>query len=285
MSSIGKILVRMDSWVPFSGKDKRMKILNEIFHLRLNLERSLLLGMMSFLTFVSWMAMCDMSWMHWGFNDHCEKHPSTFSLSWIVLNLCMWILMMVAMMLPSFLKSVLLFVKMDQSKNNVTSFFGMGRGIYIVSGYLSAWIGYSLLGTALQFLLLRLNLLSSNLSFYSNEWSAGLLITAGIFQFSGLKDKCLSQCKSPLGFFLTSWKEGALGAFQMGWSQGVHCVGCCLLLMALVFVGGVMSLSWMIGLTALVLAEKWIDGKFSIRKSTGIVLIGWGLFLLIGKSF
>ncbi len=262
-----------------------MECFDGIFRLRMNLEQTVLLGLMSLLTFVSWVAMYDMSWMNMGGSDHCGKHSDTFSLSWFVLNLSMWVLMMVAMMLPSFLKSVLLFTKMDQSKIRGASFFGIGNGIYIVLGYLSAWAGYSLLGTALQFLLLRLNLISSNLSFYSMEWSAGLLITTGIFQFSGLKDKCLSQCKSPLGFFLTSWKEGALGAFQMGWSQGVYCVGCCLLLMALMFVGGVMSLSWMIGLTALVLAEKWIDGKFSIRKSTGVVLIGWGLFLLIGKSF
>jgi predicted metal-binding membrane protein len=260
-----------------------MKAFGRVFQYRLNLEQIVLLGLMLVLLFVAWMAMYDMSWMHWGGNYHCGKHSNTFSFISGILNFCMWVLMMVAMMLPSFLKSVLLFTKMDQSKNRRISFFGIGNGIYIVLGYLSAWAGYSLLGTSLQFLLLRLNLLSSNLSFYSMEWSGGLLITTGIFQFSCLKDKCLSQCKSPLGFFLTSWKEGALGAFQMGWSQGVYCVGCCLLLMALMFVGGVMSLSWMIGLTVLVLAEKWIDGKFSIRKTTGIALIGWGLFLWISK--
>ncbi|WP_125231956.1 DUF2182 domain-containing protein [Leptospira adleri] len=251
----------------------------------MNPEQIVLLGMMFNLIAISWIAMYDMSWMHWSGGAHCATHSAAFSFSWVVISFCMWVLMMVAMMLPSFLKSVLLFAKMDQSRNSKRSFFGMGKGIYIVLGYLSAWAGYSLLGTALQFLLLRLDLLSSDLSFHSMEWSAGLLIATGIFQFSGLKDRCLSQCKSPLGFFLTSWKEGALGAFQMGWSQGVYCVGCCLLLMLLMFVGGVMSLSWMIGLTALVLAEKWIDGKFSIRKTTGVALIGWGLFLFIGKSF
>ncbi|MBM9499208.1 DUF2182 domain-containing protein [Leptospira sp. 201903071] len=258
-----------------------MKVFEGIFRLRLNLEQSVILGLMFFLTFISWMAMYDMSWMQWGGSRHCDKHANVFSFSWAVLNFCMWVLMMIAMMLPSFLKSVLLFTKMDQSKRAGGSFFSINNGLFIILGYLSAWAGYGLLGTILQYILLQMNLLSSNLSFYSMEWSGGLLILTGIFQFSGLKDKCLSQCKSPLGFFLTSWKEGALGAFQMGWSQGIYCVGCCLLLMALMFVGGVMSLFWMIGLTALVLAEKWIDGKFSIRKITGFVLIGWGLFLWI----
>ncbi|AOP33075.1 hypothetical protein A0128_03895 [Leptospira tipperaryensis] len=262
-----------------------MKVFEGIFRFRLNLEQIVLLGMMLFLTSISWMAMYDMSWMHWDGSHHCEKHAEVPFFTWAILNFCMWVLMMIAMMLPSFLKSVMIFSKMDQSKEHGRIFFGMGRGIFIILGYLSAWAGYSLLGTSLQYYLLRMNLLSSNLSLYHTEWIGGLLITTGWFQFSGLKDKCLSQCKSPLGFFLTSWKPGALGAFRMGWSQGVYCVGCCLLLMILMFVGGVMSLSWMIGLTALVLAEKWIDGKLPVRQWTGVALIGWGLFLFIGKSF
>jgi predicted metal-binding membrane protein len=107
-----------------------------------------------------------------------------------------------------------------------------------------------------------------------------LLLAAGAYQFTPLKNACLAQCQSPLSFILTSWREGARGAFTMGLRHGAFCVGCCWALMVLLFVAGVMNLAWVAAIAAFVLVEKLAPGGRVVSWVAGVVLLAWGAWVL-----
>ena len=109
-----------------------------------------------------------------------------------------------------------------------------------------------------------------------------LLIAAGIYQVSRLKSACLRKCQSPLMFFARNWRKGYAGAFRMGFEHGVYCLGCCWVLMGLLFYGGVMELSWIIGLALYVAAEKILPIGPWLSRASALALIGWGLWILAG---
>jgi predicted metal-binding membrane protein len=100
-----------------------------------------------------------------------------------------------------------------------------------------------------------------------------LLIAAGIFQWTPLKLACLKGCRSPLSFLMSEWREGAAGAFVMGLKHGAYCVGCCWVLMALLFVAGVMNLLWVAVIALFVMAEKMLPKGELIARISGVALI------------
>ena len=108
-----------------------------------------------------------------------------------------------------------------------------------------------------------------------------LLIAAGLYQWTPLKQSCLRRCRSPLDFIMTEWRDGDAGAFVMGLRHGVFCVGCCWLLMTLLFVGGVMNLAWIAALSLLVLVEKKLPAGRWVGYGVGVVLIAWGAVVLL----
>ena len=110
----------------------------------------------------------------------------------------------------------------------------------------------------------------------------GLLVAAGLYQMSPLKSACLRKCQTPLMFFARNWRKGYLGALRMGLSHGLYCLGCCWVLMGLLFYGGVMELRWIVGLALYVAAEKLIPAGNRLSRFTGILLIGWGSWTLTG---
>jgi predicted metal-binding membrane protein len=116
----------------------------------------------------------------------------------------------------------------------------------------------------------------------SRTASGGLLIAAGLYQLSPIKDACLSRCRSPAEFISRHYRAGIGGAARLGLLHGAFCVGCCWLLMALLFVGGVMNLLWVAGLTLLVAVEKLLPGGKWIARIAGLAMIGWGVALLLG---
>jgi predicted metal-binding membrane protein len=107
-----------------------------------------------------------------------------------------------------------------------------------------------------------------------------LLIAAGIFQWTTIKDACLAHCRSPLGFLMSNWREGASGALAMGLKHGVYCLGCCWMLMVLLFVMGVMNLLWIVALTLVVLAEKVLPKGRMLSRALGVALVIWGAWLI-----
>jgi predicted metal-binding membrane protein len=112
--------------------------------------------------------------------------------------------------------------------------------------------------------------------------SAGLLIAAGIYQLTPLKQACLKHCRSPLQFVLTRWRSGPVGAFRMGIEHGAYCVGCCWFLMGLLFFGGVMNVYWIGGIAIFVLLEKTIPVGHWMSHVVGVALMIWGGVIFLG---
>jgi len=194
-----------------------------------------------------------------------------------VLTFLMWAVMMVAMMVPSASPMILTFATINR-KRLVDEAPLIRTGLFLV-GYLLVWAGYSLLAALGQWGLHAAALITPAMAV--TPWLGGvLLVAAGIYQFTPLKDVCLSRCQSPFGFILTQWREGAAGALVMGLRHGAFCVGCCWVLMALLFVAGVMNLLWVAAIAAFVLLEKVAPLGRVVSRFAGAVLILWGAWLL-----
>jgi len=191
----------------------------------------------------------------------------------------MWVAMMMGMMLPSVLPNVLLFYAISRQRR------GSGRApvsvTAFVGGYLVAWIGFSLLAALVQ-TRLRLGLLPLASQSRPAAIAAGLvLLLTGIYQWTRFKVACLSHCRSPVAHFSAHWREGTRGALLMGLGHGLYCLGCCWLLMALLFVGGVMNTYWIAGLALLVLLEKVVPHGDLLGRLAGAGLAAWGLLLIV----
>jgi predicted metal-binding membrane protein len=109
-----------------------------------------------------------------------------------------------------------------------------------------------------------------------------VLIVAGAYQWTPLKQACLRHCRSPLAFLLGRWRQGAWGAVTNGMRHGLFCLGCCWMLMILLFVGGLMNLLWIAALALLVLIEKTLPWSGRTSRATGAALVVWGLVMLVG---
>lgn len=149
-----------------------------------------------------------------------------------------------------------------------------------VTGYVLVWTGFSLLAALAQWGLHAGMLLSPMMVSTSSLLGGGLLLAAGLFQWTSLKSTCLAHCRSPLGFLTTEWREGTWGALVMGLRHGSYCTGCCWALMALLFVTGVMNLLWVAAITAFVLVEKIVPRGELVGRIGGGVLVIAGLAML-----
>jgi predicted metal-binding membrane protein len=185
----------------------------------------------------------------------------------------MWVVMMGAMMIPAVLPVVLVFARLDRRG-------GRSDAALFAGGYLLVWATFALPATLVQFALHRAALL------HGMELAAGaalagvLLIAAGVYQLTPLKTACLAHCQSPLGFLLGRWRDGALGALRMGMEHGAYCLGCCWVLMLLMFAWGVMSAAAMAALTVFIVAERSLPAGPWSAKIPGAALIAWGLWSL-----
>lgn len=190
----------------------------------------------------------------------------------------MWLLMMGAMMLPVVTPWILLLSGASREKDPRPAPFG-APGFFLL-GYLAVWAGYGALAALGQWALHEAALLSPMSVVTSPLLGGALLLAAGAYQWTPLRDACLAHCRSPMGFFLSSWRTGHWGAFTMGYRHGAYCVGCCFALMALAFVFGVMNLLWMAGLTAFLLLEKGTSWGRGLGRAGGLLLAGLGIWML-----
>lgn len=182
----------------------------------------------------------------------------------------MWGLMSAAMMLPTALPALATFDDLPGTRSDFTR---------LVAGYLAVWIGFSALAAGAQLGLVPAGLLDAAGASASRALSGGLLMIAGAYQFSALKRACLSKCRAPLAFFMAHWDEGP---WRMGLRLGVVCLGCCWALMALAFVGGIMSLGFMALATVLMVIEKLPDLGAWLTRPLGFALLGAGAAVLAG---
>jgi len=190
----------------------------------------------------------------------------------------MWAVMMVAMMIPSASPMILAFAGVNRARREQSLSY-VSTSAFVL-GYVGAWTVFSLAATLAEEALHSVALLSSMGTSTSNTLGGALLAITGVFQLTPLKNACLRHCRSPLGFFLTEWRNGTWGAFHMGLRHGLFCVACCWLLMGLLFVAGVMNLWWVAAIAGLVLLEKAASAGLRIARVTGVLLILWGGWVL-----
>jgi predicted metal-binding membrane protein len=203
-----------------------------------------------------------------------SMHPLAVELALLFL---MWASMMAAMMLPGITPMVAAFATINRRRRQRDAPY-VATAVF-VSGYLIAWSGFGAVAAVLQWLLSELGLLSRTMQATSPTLTAGLFLLAGFYQLSPLKDRCLMLCRSPVGFVLSQWRDGALGAVIMGIWHGVYCIGCCGALMLLLFAVAVMDLRWVAALSLLLTAEKLLPRPKLWRRLIAGLLILLGLWL------
>ena len=197
----------------------------------------------------------------------------------LLLTFAMWWVMMAAMMLPAAAPTILIFATVNR-KSRERGHPIVPTGIF-AAGYIVAWAGFSVLASLVQLGLEHSGLLSPMLSGAGALLGAALLIAAGVYQLTPLKHACLRHCRSPLDFIARRWRRGAGGAFRMGLEHGAFCLGCCWVLMGLLFYGGVMSPLWIAGLALYVLVEKLAPAGHWIGRFSGAALIAWGAVIVV----
>ena len=204
--------------------------------------------------------------------------PDAASLAYAALLFIMWWTMMMAMMLPSAAPAILTYGAMSRR------FAGQGATVAPValfaSGYAAIWTVFSAAAVALQLLTRTLIPLTGMMAVSSTIAGGAILVAAGAYQLTPLKYACLRNCQTPLMFFAHNWRPGNRGAWRMGLTHGLFCLGCCWVLMGLLFYGGVMEPVWIIGIAAYVAAEKLIPAGSLLSRLTGLGLIVWGLLIL-----
>jgi len=189
----------------------------------------------------------------------------------------MWSVMMAAMMLPSALPMIYAYARFAVAGPAD----GRVATAWFAAAYIIVWTGFSVAAALLQMLLVEGLLLSPMMALSDAALSGAVLIAAGLFQWSAVKQACLHRCRTPIGFLMTEWRDGARGALVMGLRHGGFCVGCCWALMALLFVVGVMDIFWIMTLTAVVLVEKVVPRGDIVAKALGLALIAAGTWVLI----
>jgi predicted metal-binding membrane protein len=198
-----------------------------------------------------------------------------------LLMFAMWAVMMIGMMTPSASPLILLYARVGrQAARDGKTVAAAG---WFAGGYLLAWSAFALAATTAQWALQRAAALSPDMRTASAPAGGVLLIVAGLYQWSSLKDVCLAHCQSPISFLQRhgGFRRDASGSVTLGLRHGVYCVGCCWILMALLFVGGVMNLAWIAGLSILVLLEKLTPAGRLIGRLTGVALVAAGAWTFL----
>ena len=190
----------------------------------------------------------------------------------------MWVIMMVGMMTPAVVPMAMVMRGVDRGQ------LGERGTLLFAAGYLVAWSLFAVLAALLQLLLHARGLLGGHLLAVSAQGAGLLLLVAGIYQLTPWKAACLRHCRSPLGFFLEHWSPGAWGAVRMGLRHGLYCVGCCWMLMLLMFVGGAMSVATMAALCVFILAERLLPPGPWVSRIPGAAMIAWGA-VLVGRPW
>ncbi len=199
---------------------------------------------------------------------------------YFVMMFLMWAIMMVGMMIPSVAPTVMIYAAIKRkAARQGTPIASTGA---FVAGYIAIWTLFSLVATTAQWGLDQAALLSPMMVSNSAYLGAFLLVSAGIYQWLPLKESCLRHCRSPVEFLSSHWQQGTLGAWRMGIHHGFFCLGCCWVLMCLLFVGGVMNLLWIAIITLFVLLEKVLPAGQVGGRAMGVVMIlSGGVFVFL----
>src|SRR5689334_3979993 len=188
-----------------------------------------------------------------------------------------WVVMMAAMMFPSIAPMVVMQARIEEGKRRQGKPVEAGTTTLFVAGYLLTWTAAGLIGYGI---IRAGEALSLDFLAWDNAGpyvAGGVIIAAGIYQLTPLKDVCLRHCRSPMTFLLMHWRSGRVGALEMGLEHGGWCVGCCWGLMAALFALGVMSIGWMVFVAALIAIEKLLPWQAVANRSIAVLLVVLGL--------
>jgi predicted metal-binding membrane protein len=236
-------------------------------------DRLVIVAVLAALTVVSWAQMVSTNDGPTGEAGLMPCCGARFSVAF-----SMWVVMMAGMMIPSVAPMVLTHAGIMRRRAAQGAPFIPSSLFFL--GYFVAWGAFSAVAAFAQCVLYRTSLLDGH-SLAIGPWAgAVVLIAAAVFQLSPAKDACLSQCRAPLGYFMTEWREGHLGAVTMGLRHGVFCIGCCWLLMAVLFALGVMNILWGAMITAFVLAEKVLPWRRAVVWSGGALCLAGAMALV-----
>ncbi|MCS6924409.1 MAG: DUF2182 domain-containing protein [Candidatus Binatia bacterium] len=219
--------------------------------------------------------------MGWGLVTCSMTMGTPFSLTNGLLYVALWGVMMMAMMLPATapLAGLCRTIARRQQEQGLP----WTPSWVFVSGYIVLWTLTGGVAYAADLAIQSLPRTFPVLQTYAQVIAGGTLVAAGLYQLTPLKDRCLSQCRSPLGFLLSNWRDGSLGAFRMGLQHGAYCLGCCWSLMVVLFVVGTMNLVWMGVLATVIFVEKLLPYGVTVSKVAGLALIGFGLLVGYGR--
>lgn len=243
-------------------------------------EKTILFACLALLTGLAWYYLVAMSADMSGMSeampmpDKVMGKPMTFFPLFL-----MWAIMMVAMMLPAALPMIMVFYTITRKRQSVGRTW-VPTWVFI-SGYILVWSLFSASASLAQWWLQGTSWLSADMMFSSTTLNGTLLLIAGAYQWSSLKQRCLQFCRSPLSFLMSRWQEGSAGAVRMGLEHGLYCLGCCWLLMALLFVAGVMNLLWVALLTVLVILEKLLPRGDLVARISGGFMVAAGIVFLV----
>ncbi len=236
-------------------------------------DQSLLIGSLSALALLAWAYLFYLNNNMMGMNAGLRP--------WLAVDFLMmflmWAIMMVGMMVPTAMRAVLIYARIAAKGQDEKPLIAPG---YLFSlGYIAIWTLFSIGATVVQWGLERAALLSLMMVSSSAGLGAALLVAAGMYQLTPWKDTCLKHCQSPIMYLAANYKKGLPQAFLLGLKHGGYCLGCCWVLMGLLFLGGVMNLLWILAITLFVFAEKLLP--IAVR-STGL---SGGLMILAGLAF
>ena len=243
-------------------------------------QRAAILAALGALTVVCWLYLVDaaagMAAMDPSMTMPAKGPPE------VALLFVMWWIMMIGMMVPSAAPMILTFAAVNRRRRAREQPY-VPTGLF-VAGYLLAWGGFSVAATLAQWGLESVALLSPMAMATTAPWlGAALFLAAGLYQLTPLKNACLGVCRSPFDFVVNHWRDGAGGALRMGLRHGLFCLGCCWVLMALLFVGGAMNLAWVAALTGVVLVEKLLPFAGWTTRIAGGASIAYGAWLLVAR--
>ena len=253
-------------------------------------DRAILIAGLIAITLPAWVYVIDLSFqmrdMMMDTSPSMDMSPTpmmpniqAWSVEDFLFNLTMWAVMMVAMMTPSATPMILTFAGLNRRRNPNEN--TGNKSVSFLAGYLIVWFSFSAIATLIQWGFHSLGLLSPELISVTPVIGAIILILAGIYQFTPLKYVCLSNCRTPVSFLATEWRDGTSGALIMGLRHGLYCLGCCWTLMLLLLVTGVMNLLWVALIAGYVLVEKVTPAGQKISLAIGLFIFGWGVWLLI----
>jgi predicted metal-binding membrane protein len=247
-------------------------------HPRFTLDRSqaALIGLLFVLAIVGWTITDER--MH-----GMDAGPGT-ELGTLGFFVTAWVVMMAAMMFPSIWPMVAMYTRVQAGKRERGQEAAPGTTALFVCGYLVTWAMAGVVGYAIFTAVDEISIDVFSWDRGGPYLAGGVIVAAAIYQLTPLKDVCLSKCRSPLGFLLTAWRPGRLGAFRMGLEHGGWCVGCCWALMAALFALGVMSVGWMVFIAALIAIEKLLPWKAVATYGVAVLLLVLGLSVAVAPE-